>query len=364
MHVKLASAALLGAAVLISSGCGERANGKTKNADSEAVASVPVEVRAPLRAEMLAVHSGTASLEAEQEAAVIAKVGGEVRALLVEEGQMVRAGQVLARLDGDQLRLEVEKANASLAKLERDYRRNVELHEKGLVAPGAFENLKYEVDAQRASYELARLQLSYTEIRAPIDGVISERHIKVGNTIKPNDELFRIVDLEPLLAYVHVPERELGRLQAGQPTHIQVDAVPTEKFVGRIARLSPVVDPSTATFKVTIEIDDPSARLKPGMFARIGIVYERREGALQIPRTAIVDDEGQPTVFIVEAGKAQQRPIRVGLANAGYVEVTDGLAGGEQVVIVGQGALKTGNAVRVVSLDAAQASREAAQASR
>jgi membrane fusion protein (multidrug efflux system) len=187
--------------------------------------------------------------------------------------------------------------------------------------------------------------------------VLAERHIKVGNTIKPNDVLFRVVDLEPLIAYVHVPERELERLRPGQPAHIQVDAVPGQQFVGRVARLSPVVDPATATFKVTIELDDPSARLKPGMFARVGIVYERREGALQVPRTAIVDSEGQTTVFVVENGKAQQRPIQIGLANAGYVEVTSGLKGAEQVVIVGQGALKSGNAVRVVELDAVQAAR-------
>jgi membrane fusion protein (multidrug efflux system) len=354
------SLAILGTAALLS-GCGEKANGKTDDEAKAQAAAIPVEVRTPLREEMLAVYSGTAALEADQEAAVVAKVGGEVRSLFVEEGRNVRAGQILARLDGDQLRLEADKANASLAKLERDYKRNVELHEKGLVAPGAFENLKYEVDAARAAYELARLQLSYTEIRAPIDGVVAERLIKVGNTIKPNDELFRVTDLEPLLAYVHVPERELSRLKPGQPAQVQVDAAPGQPFLGRIARISPVVDPATATFKATIEVDDPTARLKPGMFARIGIVYERRERALQIPRNAIVDDEGQPTVFIVAEGKAAQRPISIGLANAGYVEVTSGLQGQEQVVVVGQGALKTGNAVRVVSLETSQAATQAAR---
>jgi membrane fusion protein, multidrug efflux system len=347
--------ALIASAWLLA-GCGEQANGKTDDKKEEA-AAIPVEVRAPVRAEMIAVYSGTASLEADEEAAVVAKVGGEVRALLVEEGQAVRAGQLLARLDGDLLRLEAQKAGATLARLERDYKRNVELHQKGLLAPGAVENLKYEVDALRASYDLARLQLSYTDIRAPIDGVVSERHVKVGNTIKPNDVLFRVTDLKPLLAYVHVPERELGRLQPGQPAAVQVDAVPGQVFPGRIARLSPVVDPSTATFKATIELDDPSQRLKPGMFARVGIVYERRQNALQIPRNAIVDEEGRPTVFVVEAGKAQQRPIQVGLSSAGFVEVTSGLAGAEQVVVVGQGALKSGNAVRVVQLEAVQAKR-------
>lgn len=335
------------------SGCGDKADGKTNDDKSAEPVAIPVEVRRPMRAEMLAVYSGTAALEADREASVVAKVAGEVRALLIEEGQPVRAGQVLARLDGDQLRLEAEKAKASLAKLEHDYRRNVELHEKGMLSPGAFENLKYEVDAQQAAYDLARLQLSYTEIRAPIDGVLSQRMIKVGNTIKPNDVLFRVTDLEPLLAYVHVPERELGRLKVGQPARVQVDAVPEQAFIGSIARISPTVDPETATFKATIEVADPSAHLKPGMFARIGIVYERREQALQIPRTAIVDNEDGPTVFVVEKDKADQRPIRVGLANAGFVEVISGLKGDEQVVVVGQGGLKSGNAVRVVQLEAA-----------
>ncbi len=347
--------AVLGATALVS-GCSERANGKTEDPKA-AAAAIPVEVRAPLRGEMLAVYAGTASLEADQEAAVVAKVGGEVRDLRVEEGMQVRAGQVLARLDGDQLRLETDKAHAALAKMERDYNRNVELHQKGLVSPGAFENLKYDVDSARATYELTRLQLSYTEIRAPIDGVVAARRIKVGNTIKPGDELFLITDLKPLLAYVHVPERELGRLKPGQPAQINVDAAPGQPFIGRVARISPTVDPATATFKATVEVDDPTARLKPGMFARVGIVFERRERALQIPRNAIVDDEGQPTVFIVDQGKAAQRPIRIGLSNAGYVEVTSGLQGQEQVVIVGQSALKTGNAVRVVSLETAQAAR-------
>jgi len=335
------------------SGCGDDANGKSREGKTDEPVAIPVEVRAPLRAEMLAVYTGTAALEADREASVVAKVSGEVRALMIEEGQPVRAGQLLARLDGDQLRLERDRAQATLAKLEHDYQRNIELHEKGLVAPGAFENLKYEVEAQRAAFELARLQLSYTEIRAPIDGVLSERMIKVGNTIKPNDVLFRVTDLEPLLLYVHIPERELGRLKPGQPASIQVDAVPGETFAGSVARLSPVVDPQTATFKATIEVVDPTARLKPGMFARLGIVYERREQALQIPRTAIVDNEDGPTVFVVEADKAQQRPIRIGLANAGFVEVTAGLKGTEQVVVVGQSGLKSGNAVRVVQLEAA-----------
>jgi membrane fusion protein (multidrug efflux system) len=211
--------------------------------------------------------------------------------------------------------------------------------------------VKSDLDALKAAYEIAQLQLSYTEIRAPISGVVAERHIKVGNTIQPNTVVFRVTDLKPLLAYVHAPERELRQLSPGQPAQIAVDSLPGRQFEGKIARVSPVVDPATGTFKITVEVNDPTSQLKPGMFARVGVVYERRANALQIPRTAIVDNDGQATVFVVNKDKAEQRDIKTGLANAGFIEVTEGLKAGEQVVVVGQNGLKTGNAVRVVSLE-------------
>src|SRR5882672_5279563 len=343
-------AAAFSLAVIALSGCGGDANGKTKDEKAEA-APIPVEIRVPRAGEMLAVYSGTATLEADEEAVVVAKVGGEVKRIFVEEGQEVRAGQILAVLDGDHLRLELEQSAANLDKLERDYQRNADLHAKGLIAASAVDNVKADLDALRASNKMAKLQLSYTQIRAPISGVVAERNIKVGNTIQPNAVVFKVTDLKPLLAYVHGPERELRMLSSGQPAQISVDALPGQDFVGKIARVSPVVDPATGTFKITVEVNDPTSKLKPGMFARVGVVYERRANALQIPRTAIVDNDGQATVFVVNKDKAEQRDIKTGLANAGFIEVTAGVKAGDQVVVVGQNGLKTGNLVRVVSLE-------------
>jgi len=345
---------ILAAAIVLASfvvtGCGDSANGKAKDDKAEA-AAIPVEVRAPQTGEMVAIYAGTAALEADEEAVVVAKVGGEVKRILAEEGENVHAGQVLAVLDGDQLRLELAQSAANMKKLERDYQRNSDLHAKGLIAASAVDNVKSDLDALRATYEIAQLQLSYTQIRAPISGVVAERHIKVGNTIQPNTVVFKVTDLKPLLAYVHAPERELRQLSPGQPAQIAVDSLPGRQFEGKIARVSPVVDPATGTFKITVEVNDPTSQLKPGMFARVGVVYERRANALQIPRTAIVDNDGQATVFVVNKDKAEQRDIKTGLANAGFIEVTDGLKAGDQVVVVGQNGLKTGNAVRVVSLE-------------
>lgn len=326
-------------------GCGQSAAEKAPA--TAAPPAVAVEAVRPVRGDMAAIHSGTAPIEADAEARVVAKVGGEIRALLVEEGDRVRAGQVLARLDGDRLRLEVAQAAARLAKLERDHERQVELQKRGLVGAAALDDLRFELAAQRAAHEMARLQLSYTEIRAPLDGVVAERFVKVGNTIQPNDPVFRVVDPQPLVTHVHVPERELGKLSAGQLARVQVDAA-GGAFDGRIVRIAPVVDAASGTFKVTLELADPAGRLKPGMFARVDIVYERRAGVLQVPRTAVVDGDEGPTVFVAKAGRAEVRRVRTGLANGPLVEIVAGIRDGDEVVVVGQNGLKAGTPVRVV----------------
>jgi membrane fusion protein (multidrug efflux system) len=331
----------------LAAGC---SNGKAKDKDTETTeTTVPVEVQAVRRAAMVA----TAPIEAHDEAVVVAKVGGEVRQIYVEEGDTVKAGQVLARLDGDRLRLEVAESEAKLRKLERDLTRFKELSQKGLVAKNELENAEFDLDALRAGYERARLELSYTEIRAPIAGVVSARHIKLGNTISPNDPTFRVTDLDPLVAYVHIPEKEFRKLAPGQPADVIVDALGGTRFTGTIAFISPTVDPLTGTFRAKLEVPDASRRLKPGMFARVNIVYERRENALQVPRNSILDSDGGQSVFIVAGDKAQQRRIKPGLVNGGWVEVTEGLKGDERIVVVGQGGLKSGTLIKVVDTEAA-----------
>jgi len=178
---------------------------------------------------------------------------------------------------------------------------------------------------------------------------VSARHIKVGNTIKPNDPTFRVTNLDPLLAFVHVPEKEFRKLAPGQPADVVVDALGGEHFTGKISRISPTVDPQTGTFRARVEIPDDTRHLKPGMFARVNIAYERRDDALQVPRTAIIDSDGEQSVFIVVGTKAEQRKVSTGLANNGWLEVLDGLKGNERVVVVGQAGLKSGTLVKVVA---------------
>ena len=310
-------------------------------ADTGETPPIPVESARAARGDIQAMWSGTAPIEAYAEAQVVAKVGGEIREILAEEGDEVRKGQLLLRLDGERFRFEAQQAEANLQKLKRDYRRHLDLKEKSLISEGDFERIQYEMEALQATWELARLELSYTEIRAPIDGVVAQRHVKVGNTIEANTPVFLITSLEPLIAYLHVPEREYRRIRAGQSATIVADALPGAAFAGTVARVSPIVDPLTGTFKIAVEVND-AERLKPGMFGRVSIVYDSREDALRIPRSAIVEHRGQATVFVVEDAMAHRRVVQTGYTDAGWVEITDGLSDEDRVVVVGQAGLRDG----------------------
>lgn len=342
---------------LLLAGC-QGDDAKDAAEDEEEVTLIPVEIATLARGDVFAVYTGTASLETDADALVIAKVSGEVVELLAEEGDRVKEGQVLAQLDGDRLRLEMERSRANLRKLEQEYERNLKLFDRGLVSSGAFEDLKYELDALRAAYRLAQLEYSYTEIRAPIAGVVSERHIRLGNNISVNEPAFRVTAMDPLVAYIHIPEREFRRLEPGQTAQLTLDAIPGQRFPAAVQRISPVVDPATGTFKVTLEIPDPSGTLKPGMFGRFNIVWDRRSDVLLAPRAAILDDDVSEAVFVVVDGKAERRSIRTGYVQGEQVEVIDGLEGDEQIVVIGQAGLRDGASVEVVHRGAARVAQD------
>lgn len=317
--------------------------------DEEEAPPIPVETSTPARGDVLAVYSGTAPIEAFAEADVVAKVEGEIREVLVEEGDEVEEGQVLARLDGDRLRLELNESRARLRKMQRDFERNKDLREKGLLSEGDYEKLQYDLESLQASYNLASLELNYTNVRAPISGVISERYIKLGNTIRVDAALYRVTSLDPLVAYLHIPEREYRQIMAGQPVAIDIDAVADQEFLATVTRISPIVDPATGTFKITIEIRDESRRIKPGMFGRMSIVYDRHENVLQIPRSAIVEEMGTESVFVVEDDKAVRRIVKTGYSENGMIEISEGLDDTDNVITVGQVGLKPDALVTVIN---------------
>ncbi len=313
---------------------------------------VPVEVAAATRSAVVAAFQGTSNLVAEAEADVVTKTSGVVLEIMVEEGDKVVAGQVLARLDSDRQRLNMKQSEANLRKLENDFKRQQEMIERKLISQDVYDRSRYDLDTQRASYDIAKLELSYTEIRAPIGGVVSKRNVKVGNLIQLNQPLFKIDDFDPLEAMIDVPEREMRLIKAGQPVQMLVDALPDAVFAGNVARVSPVVDASTGTFRVVAQFKDDSGRLRSGMFGRVRVVYDQRADVLVVPRAALVGDDKDAAVFVVENDVAKRRKVQLGYTDGGKVEITDGLADGDKVVTLGQAALRDGAKVQVITTDA------------
>ena len=337
------------ASALLLQGCGETVNGNENEEETEAALAIPVEAAMVSINDMAAFYTGTATLEADKQALVVSQITGVVLKINAEEADFVEAGQVLAVVETDRYALEVERTNASLKRLQTDYQRKQELFAKQLVSTEDFERVSAEYEAQKAASELAKLDLEYTSIRAPISGFISERMVRAGNLVKLHQPVYNITSYDPLLAVVHVPERELRVLSKGLRVSMSVDAWPGESFSGEVIRISPVIDTNTGTFRVTAQINDHGQMLKPGLFGRIEIQYDMHENVPVVPRSAIITEDELSHVFVINAeGFANRRTIELGFEADGLVEVTRGLEKGETVVTAGKGSLSDESRVEVV----------------
>ena len=315
----------------------------------EETPSVPVEAASVTTGDISAFFSGTASLEAEEEASVATKTAGLVTKIFVEEGDYVREGQALAKLDGERLALELARTEVNLNKLQREHERNEDLYEKQLISIEEYERVKSEYETQKAAYDLAKLELDYTTVRAPISGIISQRFIKVGNSLQVNEPTFQISDFDPLLAIMYVPERELGKLEVNQTALLSVDALQGSVFDGKIKRISPIVDATTGTFKVTIEVKDKSRVLKPGMFGRVQVIYDTHTETLLVPKEALIEEDDEVSLFVVQDTIAVRVDVSRGYTDETYVEITSGVEVGAQVITAGQGSLRDSSRVEVIN---------------
>lgn len=386
------SAGLLGVLVLLAACSRPQGTGGETRSEANDV-PVSVEAGTATRKAIVASYSGTAALEPENQATVVAKASGVLLKLQVEEGDVVSAGDLLAQLDPEKPRLELARAEANLKRLENDFRRSSDLFTRKLVSAEAQERSRFDLETQKAVFDIAKLELDYTRIVAPISGVISARMVKEGNLIQINQGLFRIDDFDPLLAVLNVPERELTTMRAGQTVSMHVDALPGVQFAGSVARVSPVVDAETGTFRVTTEYRDGTQRLKSGMFGRVEIVYDQRADALVIPREALIEGDAEAAVFVLEPAPAQavdvkevtatpgvfakwfgaknkapveldkdskpvptfvakRREVKLGYTSGVDAEIVSGLKDGDRVVTVGKAALRDGGKVQIVEANA------------
>ncbi|MFZ2236363.1 MAG: efflux RND transporter periplasmic adaptor subunit [Dokdonella sp.] len=311
--------------------------------ETTAVEAVPVE-----RGEMVAHYSATAALQAEHAASVIAEMPGTVLTIEAEEGDHVLKGQVLARLDADRSKLTLRQNEAELDKLKNEVDRNTRLIDRKLIPATLFDQSESQFLAQRADTDLARMKVRKSEIRAPFDGVVTRRWIKRGQFMESNAVAFEMADFSELTTRLDIPEGDASALKVGQQVAIAVDALPGQAFAGRIERIAPVVDQASGTIAVTVAADNTSKRLRPGLFCRLDIAYDRIADATLLPKSALQGGRRDSTVFVVKDGKAKRAAVKLGRENGGVVQVLDGIEAGDMVVMAGQSGLSDGADVEII----------------
>lgn len=333
---------LAGAASAAMPGCETGEARVTEPEAAEFGRALPVEVAMPTLTDLYATYETTAPLGADREALIPLRVAGEVVEILVEEGEAVTAGQPLARLDGERLRLEMLEAEARLEMTAREHARSQRLRERGLISAAAAEALAFDLDALEAAFDLKRLEYEYTTIRATIPGVISRRHIKLGWRLEAGEPAFSIANTDRLVAELYIPQNELGKIAEGQATRISVDAMPGTDFHATIDRVSPTVNAADGSFRATVYVDNAQGLLAPGMFGRFSIAFEKHADALTVPTSAIVHEDNEDVVYVVEDGAAARRAVRIGIESGGMTEILDGIQAHEPVVVTGHTSLRDG----------------------
>lgn len=317
----------------------------------------------------------TANVESLNIVAVSSERAEPVMEIFVEEGDMVIAGQELARLRSDQVELTVRdaevrvKQSASLmVQTERDYLRNQRLWDEGgtggrLVAEQALENSRQLWDAAKTAHDSALVALDRAKwdarrcvLRAPIAGTVTARDISVGDMATAVNQqsirrAFEITDLSQPKVVFYRPQRELSVLRVGQELTATSEALPGSKILGRIERVSPVVDAATGTVKVVAALD-PAGRVIPvGVLMRLVLVLERHESALLVPREALLYEGEGVAVFVIREGVARKLVVQPGFEDAQNLEALpdSGLAEGELLVVVGADRLADGDQVEIAS---------------
>ena len=304
---------------------------------------------------------------------VVPKVSGRLESVAVRLGDAVRRGQLLATLEDRELReqvrqteasLEVSKATvrqreADLKNAQSNLERSRNLFGRNLIARQALDDAEARNDAAQAQVDLAsaqaaqasarleelRINLSNTRIQSPVDGYVGSRRLDPGAFVGTNSSFLSVVDIHFVRLVANLVEKDLRRIVLDMPAQVEVDAYPGEVFTGRVARLAPVLDPATRTAQMEVEVPNPTARLKPGMYARVQFLVAERADAVTVPRNALVDLEGTRGVFVADGKTARFKPVKTGIVDGEAVEITDGIGDGATVITLGSASLRDGDPI-------------------
>lgn len=326
---------------------------KARQASAE---MVPVETAVIVRGPISAFLPFNTTLETESSVDIFPQTSGQVETLLVEEGRIVKEGDPLLKIEDRELRIDVEESSTNYEHLLTNFGRTEDLFKRNLVNKQEYEDHRFQLDQARIRNERAKVRLSYATVRAPVSGVISAREAQVGARVGTGTKLFSMVKLDDLVARVFVPGRYLPVVAVDQAAIVNSEFLPDRNFSGWVKRISPVIDPKSGTFKVTVGVrTEKPNELPPGLFVGVRVITDTRANAILVPKRAILYEGGERYLFVVDKGKALKKKLTVGYEDPNNVEALSGFEPGTVVITLGQSGLKDGQLVRSVNATPAPA---------
>lgn len=331
---------------------GERAGAATRSSADSSRAAVlgPSDVARVARADLIAGVPVSGALKPSLEVRIASPIPEVVEAVLVKEGQPVREGQVLARFRTSALEPAARSAEAVRRKAAADYDRMQSLFKEGAVSQQDVETAEVTLREAEASEAAAKKRLEETTVRAPINGVISQRAVDSGNRVKDGDLLFQLVNTAELELEATVPSEYIGAVHAGAPVTLVVTGISSGGLGGRVARINATVDEATRQVKVYVTVPNRGGRLVGGLFASGRIVLRQVKDAVAVPQAAVrTDADGKTYVLVVDGGRVARRDVKTGATDeqASLVEIATGLAGSELVIIGPAAGLEPGLVVTI-----------------
>jgi membrane fusion protein (multidrug efflux system) len=312
---------------------------------------VPVNMMKVTASPVSSTVNAVGALIAEDSVILRPEIDGRIDKLLFKEGQPVKKGAVLVVLDSAEQRARVAAAQADMKLAQSRYKRSEELVAQNFISKQALDEARANLDIMRARLRQEQVALDKTLIRAPFAALAGLRQVSPGAYVNKGDDLVRLDALGNLKLEVPVPETYLSLVRIGLPITLTIDALPGQRFSGKVHAIDPVVDPVSRNVRVRARIANPKGQLKPGMFARATADLGGRTSAILLPEQVIVPRPDGNYVFLVVNGKADLRKVTLGKREPGRVEIVSGVAVGDTVVLDGQIKLRPG--VTVVTLEQA-----------
>lgn len=316
----------------------------------------PGQERPPMPVEAASVEVGTVvlsipaigSLKSSESVTISSEIAGRISEIIGKEGQPIKAGELLVALDPSIYEADVAQMQASIALTKANYQRASELFDKRVGTQQARDEAQAKFLADEANMASAQARLTKTKIYAPFDGVLGLRRLSVGQYVAPGEIIFNLEAIDPLKIDFRIPEIYLNKIKIGQQIITTLDASPGKEYTATLYAIDPLVDQSGHSILIRAILPNGSNELRPGLFARLKLIYETRDQALLIPEQAVFFMGQQKFVYRIIEGKAALTPVTTGDRNGGKVEILQGLSAGDQIVVAGM--LKIFNGMPVAPL--------------